>query len=137
MDRDILVLEKLHPSDERKKPPSTANNIHWHVEGGSDDLWPLLLHADIIIGMNTMALLQAAILGKNPISYQPGAFNPNLCTAVRLGLAELHTAKGTLARRLPILLKKKQKSPEYPRSLPCSPPDAAKRVCMVAWELMR
>lgn len=136
MDNSVLVLEKLHPSEERKPPPQGKPNIHWYVEKGSDDLWPLLVHANIILGMNTMALLQAAILGRHPISYQPGAFNPSLCTAVRLNLAELYTTKEALARQLPILLSQKKQPQKLPNPLPCAPPDAAKRVLMVVGELM-
>lgn len=137
MDRNVLVVEKLHPSEERKPPPRRKPNITWYVEKGSDDLWPLLMYADVIIGMNTMALLQAAIFGKHPISYQPGAFNPNICTAVRLGLAELYSSREVLAKQLPTLLSQKNPPQELPRTLPCAPPNAAKRVLMVAEELMR
>lgn len=137
MDRNVLVLEKLHPSEKSKKPPKKAGRVLWYMERGSDDLWPLLLHANVIIGMNTMALLQAAIFGKHPISYQPGSFNPNLCTAVRLGLAELYTTREALAKRLPTLLSQKHPPQKLPRTLPCAPPNAAKRVLMVAEEFIR
>lgn len=133
----VLVLEKLHPSEGYKKPPRTAHHVLWKVEEGSDDLWPLLLHADVIIGMNTMALLQAAVLGRCPFSYQPHAFDPHLCTAVRLGLADLSTTKEALAKKLPLLLRQKRHRKTAPRPLPFAPSDAAKRVLLVAEELMQ
>lgn len=137
MEKELVVVEKFHPSEGKKPPPPHHPNVHWESSTDTQDLWPLLLHAHIIIGMSTAALLQAAILGRRPLSYQPNAFNPQLCTAVRLGLADLVTTETALAGALPTLLAKKQHVSLSPRHLPCAPPDAAKSVLLVAEELMR
>ena len=84
----FCVLEKLHPSaNPSEYLPLGSMNIEW-VCVTETDLWPLLWHSDLVIGMRSMALLEAKILGCNVISYQPNFIGPDLCTVVRLGLAE-------------------------------------------------
>jgi hypothetical protein len=88
-ERPSTVIEKLHPSSTMVEPPAISDSmVHWIVAAGGTQLWPLLWHADWIIGMRSMALLEAALLGRRPISYQPGLIGPEHCTAVRLGLAD-------------------------------------------------
>jgi hypothetical protein len=51
------------------------------------DLWKLLLQGDAIVGMRSMALLEAGLLGCRVASYQPNLTGENNCAAVRYGLA--------------------------------------------------
>jgi hypothetical protein len=112
--KKILVLEKLHPSEGEKMHPSSVKTIEWKILSGADPVEPLLWHADVIIGMCSKALVEAKILGRSPISYQPGAADPKKYTAVRIGAAELFMSKEELAKKLPtILTKKKVQSGEW------------------------
>lgn len=95
---DTVVLEKLHPSEDIKEAPKHAK--HWIVIAGAESLYPLLWHADVIIGMCSKTLLESVMLGKHPISYQPNAKNPELCTAVRLGLVPVCLSKSNLAKQI-------------------------------------
>jgi len=82
----FLFLEKPHPSalgDE--SPKSVPNNVEYRLARGEPTL-ELCFHSDIIIGMRSMALLEARLLGCHVISFQPGLVDAERCTAVRLGL---------------------------------------------------
>ncbi len=81
------VVEKLHPSaDEDLGPPAEATGP-WRVVA-RESLWPLLYHAELVVGMRSMALLEAALFGHRPLAYQPGLIGAERCTAARLGLAD-------------------------------------------------
>lgn len=87
--RVASVIERLHPANQVEYTlPDCGSNILWRTDRGLSPLWPVLWHADAVIGMRSMALLEAALMGHNPVSLQPGLIGPNLCTAARLGLAQ-------------------------------------------------
>lgn len=132
--RDVRVLEKMHPSEGDKHPPVAGANVEWKIEAGSSALWPLLWHAHCIVGMNTKALLEAGILGRTPLSYQPNALAPAIYPAVRLGLAELITTKQGLEAALRACCDAPLRRKTLPM-LPCANPDAASRVLALAMEL--
>jgi len=80
------VIEKLHPSaTDIPAPPAGASA--WHAVANTP-LWPLLWHADVVVGMKSMALLEAALMGHRPLSFQPNLQGADRCTAARLGLAD-------------------------------------------------
>jgi len=86
--KPVLLIERGHPVDERTPTPiGPSDGIEWRsvAEG---DLWSLLWHSDLVIGMRSMALLEACLLGCRAIAYQPGLLGPDVCTAVRLGLTQ-------------------------------------------------
>jgi hypothetical protein len=95
MGADVVLVEKVHPA---------AESIPAVVEGGpvphlvvrSADLPALLWHSRLVIGMRSMAVLEAALLGAPALSYQPGLRVPQRCTAVLLGAAPCVTTKGEL-----------------------------------------
>ncbi len=64
-------------------------------------LHPLCYHSDVVIGMRSMAILEAALIGCRAASFQPGLLGPQVCTAVRLGLvpifADLPSLSGWIA----------------------------------------
>ena len=77
------VLEKPHPRAAYKKTKAISDrNVNWQIAMGQD-LHSLCWWADIVIGMRSMGLFEAAILGKATISYQPNLKGKNRCTAVR------------------------------------------------------
>ena len=121
---DVHIIEKLHPSEELKDPPVNAPEGMWTVLPGSDTLIPLLWHADQIIGMYSKTLLEAAVLGRHPISYQPNTKDSQKCTAVRLGLIECVESKDQLEK----LLSEKGAKAREPLDLACADPKGAANI---------
>jgi len=78
------VVEKLHPGADHVPAPAAPG---WHVVF-KEPLWSYLWHADIVIGMRSMALLEAALMGHRPLSFQPNLQSADQCTAARAGLAD-------------------------------------------------
>jgi len=79
------VIEKLHPSAESQdyKVPDHPR-INWITVDGALS-WAILWHSDLIVGMRSVALLQAFMMGLPIVSYQPNMIGQEKCTAVRLG----------------------------------------------------
>lgn len=126
--RPIALVERLHPSDER--PPSEGwihNHLYWkQIDGG--DLWSLLLQSDAVVGMRSMALLEAGLLGCRVASYQPDLVGENKCAAVRFSVAaRLEGVEDLRAWLLSTLWAPTRHLPP-PRGLPFVRPDAAERV---------
>ncbi|MBM3228135.1 hypothetical protein FJZ27_04755 [Candidatus Peribacteria bacterium] len=124
----VRVIEKLHPAESKKAPPACGNNVEWHVLAGAAELLPLLWHCNRIVGMCSKTLLEAAMLGRHPLSYQPQALHPEKCTAVRLGLVSVCMNAAELKHALenPI------ENAREPVDLFCADPDAAARVLALA-----
>ncbi len=85
IEKSCTVIEKLHPSDRSKYEPLCNDFIEW-ITVSEEELWPLLMNSDLVIGMRSMALLESVILGCCTVSYQPNLIGPQSSTAVRLGL---------------------------------------------------
>lgn len=89
--RDVCIVEKAHPSAD----PSSIAGLLRNSAGGvpfqcvtDAALWPMIWHADAVIGMRSYALLEAAMFGKPTYSYQPNVRSTAVpCTAAVLGLA--------------------------------------------------
>jgi hypothetical protein len=96
--KSCTVIEKLHPAySENKLTPLGDEVVKW-ITLPKADLWPLLWHSDLVIGMRSIALLESAILGCATVSYQPNLIGPQLCTAVRLKLIHGIESKDELYR---------------------------------------
>jgi hypothetical protein len=123
------VVEKLHPSasDSAEAAPEPGLRVR------DVPLWPLMWHAHAVVGMRSMALLDARLLGVPALSFQPGLLGPERCTAVRLGLASTTGRADDAAMWVRRML-----TPTVPAHRPPSdafefaPPDAADRVVRVA-----
>jgi len=88
IDRPCTVIEKLHPAADPSRIGSvvTGHTVQWR-RVASGPLAELIWHADIAVGMRSMALLESSLLGRPTISYQPGLRPPHgPSTAERLGL---------------------------------------------------
>lgn len=83
---NCTVVEKLHPSYPGNELTPLGDGVVEWITVPNTDLLPLLWHSDLVVGMRSMALLEAAILGCSVVSYQPHLIGPQLCTAVRLNL---------------------------------------------------
>jgi hypothetical protein len=92
---EYVLIDKLHPGSAKiENAESTRNKRVIRVR--RTDLLSLLWYSDIVIGMKSVALLEAAIMGKPTVSYQPGLLFPNQCTAVKLDLIPMVTDKEKL-----------------------------------------
>mgnify|MGYP001161297064 CR=1 FL=1 len=110
LDKEFFVLEKMHPSQkDTLDSPECGPNVEWVSSADPMPIIPLLWHADLVVGMRSKALLEAAILGKKPISIQPNTDDPEKCTAVRLGVCELQTDELNLVEG-----SENQEIPEFP-----------------------
>lgn len=88
LNQPCTFVEKLHPSTQEEDADTLfTERIRW-LRVRKADLWSLLWHSRAIIGMRSMALLEALILGRPAVSYQPGLLGIDYCSAVRLGLLE-------------------------------------------------
>lgn len=86
LDKKITFIEKKHPAAKDVLPPGNIPaNVDYRV-AGDVDTWELCVHSDLVIGMRSMALLEAHLLGCTVVSYQPGLVDDERCAAVRLGL---------------------------------------------------
>jgi hypothetical protein len=86
--RNCLLVDKIHPaSDEAASQGVVRYGSFSSLAVKDGGLWNLLWHSDIVIGMRSAALMDAAILGCDPVSYQPDAKGSERCTAVRLGVS--------------------------------------------------
>ena len=81
-----LLINKIHPAGEmRDFQQPVQGNVQLKVVKNCN-LSPLMFHSDLVVGMRSIALLEAALLGCPTISFQPGLIGEQRCTAVRLGL---------------------------------------------------
>lgn len=123
-----VVIEKIHPSDQQEpKEDWIGNSLYWkQVRGG--DLWPLLKQSDIVIGMRSMALLEAALLGSRVGSYQPNLIGENKCAAVRFRVAKRLETRQDLKAWFRFSLTTETRSLPPTKDLPFVRPDAAESV---------
>jgi len=83
--RRFTLVEKLHPSSKKSAVlEKKTGNINL-ITVKETDLWPLLWHSDLVIGMRSMALLESAMLNRPTVSFQPGLIGRQQCSAVRQG----------------------------------------------------
>lgn len=136
-DKPVCVLEKLHPAELSKSSPANlAEHIEWRIIPNTDPVVPLLWHCDHIVGMTSKALLEAAVLGRKPLSYQPNALNDPamMCTAVALGAANALLNPNNLHAVLKQELER-GRSNNTPMHLTCSDPSSALNVFLAVESL--
>jgi hypothetical protein len=82
----FYVIEKRHPADRRSLPfPTDAAPGRW-ITAPAHPLWEVIWHADAVVGMKSVALIESALLARPTVSFQPGLIGPDPCTASRLGV---------------------------------------------------
>jgi len=96
-DKKIVLVVRLHPKEKIDKFKEIKfTDIRVKIDQESE-LDVLISESDLILGMNSMALFRAALLGKPVISYQPGIERKNDClVSNKLGLSELVSDKTRL-----------------------------------------
>jgi hypothetical protein len=126
--RPVVLLERLHPSDESElHEAQTDGVVLWkQIRGG--ELWALLLQSDVVVGMKSMALLEAALLGCRVVSYQPNLIGENQCAAVRYRMAARLDTREELEAWLTSQLCAQGPQFPLPKDLPFIREDAAARV---------
>lgn len=127
----VLLVEKLHPASEGQEAAVANHGPVQVISTKRANLWPLLWHSDAVVGMRSMALLEACILGAEAVSMQPGLIGPERCTAVRLGLMPRLEHPGDLEAWLTPRLGKTNQQRKV-RQFPFATPEAAERILALA-----
>lgn len=78
------VIEKLHPDSSKVPEPLENEKVKWNVVKTDQSIHQFIQKADIVIGMRSFALLEAAVVGATTISYQPNLVGRNNCAAANL-----------------------------------------------------
>jgi hypothetical protein len=102
LDKKVNLKEKLHPNQKLKllKPINLLGGSNWHICAINSNLDELLLEADIVIGMRSAVLLEAWLLGKKVISFQPNLLVENKCTVSRRGFVKHIKTENVLFKEL-------------------------------------
>lgn len=131
------VLEKLHPNETGTIAPPTHNqDVRWTVMDAEASLSEAMQSADAIIGMRSIALLEGAMMGFRPASYQPDRIGPDQCTAARLGLAASLSTQGALKDWLKSAISGQRAQAINPDAPTFATPDATRNVCNVITALI-
>ena len=126
----IVLVNKRHPSAGNGIAPRGTADIAV-VTVTDEALWPLLRAAHAVVGMRSIGLLEAALLGVPAVSFQPGGLGEERCTAVRLGLVPRLESQASLAAWCGV----RMRAPRIhlvPPDLPAARTGAAERVVEVA-----
>ncbi len=128
-----LLIEKLHPASADEELDHGWNgNVYWRSIKKAH-LWTLMLHSDLIIGMRSMALLEASILGCTAVSFQPDLIGRNQCAAGRLNVVdEVFTIDELGTWVLDKLQGREQDRARKGRTFPFARSDAAERIVDLA-----
>lgn len=98
----LPILVALHPRDaNRNKYDAVITGSGRKISIAKKEVSALISNAEYVIGMNSMVLLQAAMIGKRVISYQPGlARGKDTLITNRLGLSLSAFSYGSLVKKL-------------------------------------
>ena len=126
-----VLLMKRHPRETGELTlPSSASLTIRVVDDSLGDYRELIAASDFVLGMNSNLLLEACLLGKPVISYQPGLLRPDPLPSNRLGWSRAVTTRDALAPALAEEIfddSRRRSREELLRSLP-RPSGAAERV---------
>lgn len=132
-----VLIEKLHPSDASEPVEQRiGDKLVWRQLRDAD-LWSLVVQSDVVVGMRSMALLEAALLGCRVASYQPNLVGEDRCAAVRFGLAAKLSNPSELKTWLTENLAAGSPWQSLRIDLPFLRRDAAERVAELVLELRR
>lgn len=92
---------KLHP-----RTKNTNKFEHLDVEITNEAVTKLIADSELIIGMNSMALFEAAMAGRKVLSYQPGLSVPDPLVTNRLKISEAVYKKEELENAIKRILAK-------------------------------
>jgi len=135
----VEVVEKLHPAhDILPEPFPLKKNVTWYTVKEAP-LWPLMWHSQLVIGMRSISLLEARLLGCQVISYQPNLIGNDCCTVTRLGLARRLSSASELHDFVRVFFNKPREKKSHRNfiSYPFTDPNAAGNVLDLAIENLR
>ncbi|KAF0180018.1 MAG: hypothetical protein FD161_1031 [Limisphaerales bacterium] len=129
--QQAVLLVKRHPREmsELTLPKTAALSTHV-VDDSLGDYRELVAASDFVLGMNSNLLLEACLLGKPVVSYQPGLLRPDPLPSNRLGWSRAVTTRDALAPAVAEEIfddSRRRSRKELLRSLP-RPSGAAERV---------
>ena len=128
----LTLIDKRHPADEREIGTERIIDRVRLIPVRDQPLWTLLWHSRAVIGMRSMALLEAAIMGVPALSFQPGLIGPERCTAVRIGMIPQTTSAAEAREWLAGVLQAAMTRRERPQTKGFAPSDAAQRIVELA-----
>lgn len=132
-----VLLVKRHPRETGELALPNAASLDIHVVDDSlGDYRELVAASDFVLGMNSNLLLEACLLGKPVVSYQPSLLRPDPLPSNRLGWSRAVTARDALAPALAEEIfddSRRRSRKELLRSLP-RPSGAAERVMRLLLE---
>lgn len=128
---DVFFVEKLHPSvKSADMPRNVPRNVEYH-QVRDVPTQELCFHSDAVLGMRSMALLEARLLGGKVVSFQPGLIGADQCSAVRLGMIDGLRSPDSLLAWLRSTLMSPGTQPPMSRPL-FARADAARRIVQLA-----
>ena len=104
----IMIVVKLHPEESprsfRMGPLASQRSVRTVAD---QPAWPCIFAADVIVGMTSMFLIEAALAGKPTISFQPGVVEKNSFIGSQIGLVPAVSSSQELANLLKSCLTEK------------------------------
>lgn len=100
-ERPYLVL-RMHPKNTKEELAPFLKDFDCISQGG--DPLELVFAADLVVGMTTMLLQEAAIMGTQTLSIVPRASETASLPTVRAGITPCVTTRETIGNILPVLL---------------------------------
>lgn len=114
--RPYLVL-RVHPKDDTGEYSDYFDEFDWISDGGQP--LPLVCAVDLVVGMSTSLLVEAAILGTNTLSILPHDGERDWIATVRNGITPCATERAALRRLLPEVLENpRHQNEEIDRIIP-------------------
>jgi len=132
--KKFVFVYRPHPSEsEFPEPTPLPDNIQFLLAPGAP-LLPLCYHSDMVIGMRSMAILEAKLIGCRAASFQPGLVGPQLSTAVRLGLVPFLMDENSLSAWISENSLKSGRRESASRRPDFARPDAADNILSLAMQ---
>jgi len=125
--QSITLLIRPHPQETDYKAPLPRNGVEIRLATQPDEL-EIALAVDVVVGMRSILLLKAALLGCKVLSFQPGLRGPDPLPNQRLGLGVSIYDAAALEPALEVLLFGSATAPDVSRAWDRLPPHATERV---------
>ncbi|MBT6537430.1 MAG: hypothetical protein HOK98_14745 [Rhodospirillaceae bacterium] len=124
LDCDPYLVFRAHPKDPASHYETYIDRFDAVSEGGRP--LQLLFAADLVVGLSTSLLVEAALAGLNTLSILPAENQKHLIPTVLRGLTPCATDRGTLQELLPRLLA--ESGSDRHQGAPASGPNATAQV---------
>ncbi len=117
------IIVKLHPEESADKLRIGQTALESDLLLVADQpAWPCMLAADVVVGMTSMFLLEAAVAGKPTVSFQPGCLDKDSFVGTRSGMIPAVSSENELASILAGFMSLKGRSaggsrPRVPQAL--------------------